>query len=198
MGLSKGSGTNDLNRVIAVADSIKGKGQLLVDSLGAYKLYEAVKIGRELDRLGNIGWWEDALMPDDTESYPKLSEALDIAICAGEELSNRFQFRDMFAAKSVDIINPDVCRAAGITEMKRIAVLADAHAVLWSPHVSTGTAPYVSASIHLAAATPNFVIMEGGNIFAGPFGNTLLKAAIRVESRICEGAGRSGTRSRVR
>jgi len=147
----------------------------LVDSLGAYKLYEAVKIGRELDRLGNIGWWEDALMPDDVSGYPKLADALDTAICAGEELSNRFQFRDMFAVKAVDIINPDVCRAAGITEMRRIAALADVNGVLWSPHVSTGTAPYVSASIHLAVATPNFVIMEGGNIFAGPFGNALLK-----------------------
>lgn len=59
----------------------------------------------------------------------------------------------MFAVKAVDIINPDVCRAAGITEMRRIAALADVNGVLWSPHVSTGTAPYVSAFIHLAAAT---------------------------------------------
>ena len=75
----------------------------------------------------------------------------------------------------MDIVNPDVCRAAGITEMRRIAVLADAHELLWAPHVSTGTAPYVSASIHLACATPNFLIMEGGDIFAGPLGNVLLK-----------------------
>ncbi len=175
MSLSKGAETNDLNRVLSVAETIRGKAQLLVDSLGGYKLYEAIKIGRELDRNGNIGWWEDALTPDDTESYPKLAEALDTAIVAGEELSNRFQFRDLFASKSVDIVNPDVCRAAGITEMRRIAILADAHGVLWSPHVSTGTAPYVSASIHLACATPNFLIMEGGNIFSGPLGNVLLQ-----------------------
>lgn len=174
MSLSKGPGTNDLNRVLTVAEAIKGKAQLLVDSLGGYKLYEAIKVGRELDKAG-VGWWEDPLTPDDNDSYPKLADALDTAICAGEELSNRFQFRDLFANKSVDIINPDVCRASGITEMKRIANLADAHGVLWSPHVSTGTAPYVSASIHLACATPNFLIMEGGNIFAGPLGNALLK-----------------------
>lgn len=174
MSLSKGQGTNDLNRVLEVAESIRGKGQLLVDSLGGYKLYEAVKVGRELDRAG-VGWWEDPLTPDDTESYPKLAEALDTPIVAGEELCNRFQFRDMFARKSVDIVNPDVCRAAGVTEMKRIAILADAHEIMWAPHVSTGTAPYVSASIHLACATPNFLIMEGGNIFAGPLGNVLLK-----------------------
>lgn len=174
MSLSKGQGTSDLGRVLAVADSVNGKAQLLVDSLGGYKLYEAIIVGRELDRAG-VGWWEDPLTPDDTESYPKLADALNTPIVAGEELCNRFQFRDLFAKKSVDIVNPDVCRAGGITEMRRIAILADVHELLWAPHVSTGTAPYVSASIHLACATPNFVIMEGGDIFAGPLGNVLLK-----------------------
>ncbi len=175
MGLSKGPGTRDLDRVTAVSEAIRGKGQLLVDSLGAYKLYEAVQIGRELDKLKNIGWWEDALMPEDVSGYPKLAEALDTAICVGEVLSNRFQFRDLFPVRAADIINPDVCRAGGITECRRIAVMADAYGILWSPHVSTGTAPYMAASVHLAVATSNFVIMEGGDKTAGPFGNVLLK-----------------------
>ena len=175
MGLSKGSGTNDIARVAAAAEAVKGKGQVLVDSLGAFKLYEAVQLGHELDRLGNIGWWEDALAPDDTEGYPKLAAAVDTAIVAGEEVCNRFQARDLLVSKSVDIMNPDVCRAGGITEMKRIATLADAHGVLWSPHISTGTALYVSASVNLAVATPNAVIMEGGSTLSGPLGNVLLR-----------------------
>lgn len=175
MGLSKGPGTNDVQRVAGVADAIKGKGQLLLDSLGAYKLYEAIKVGREIDRLSNIGWWEDALAPEDLSGYARLAEALDTAVCAGEEVSNRYQFRDLFASKSVDIINPDICRAGGISECRRIAILADAHGVLWSPHVSTGTALYMSASLHMAAATPNFVIMEGGSAHLGPLGNRLIK-----------------------
>lgn len=178
MGLSKGRGTNDIARVIAVADAIKGRGQVSVDSLGAYKLYEAIRIGRELDRIANIGWWEDPLMPDDLQSFPKLAEALDTPICAGEELCNRFQFRDLLMSKSADIINPDVCRAGGITEVRRIAAMADAHGVMWTPHISTGTALYVAASAHLAAATPNLIIMEGGRSLDGPLGNRLLQEPI--------------------
>ncbi len=178
IGLSKGAGTNDIARVAAIADAMKGKGQVLVDSLGAFKLYEAVKLGRELDRLGNVGWWEDPLMPDDLTSYPKLAEALDTAICAGEELCNRFQFADFLAAKSADIINPDVCRAGGITEVKRIATLADAHGVMWAPHISTGTALYVAASMHVAASTPNLVIAEGGRALQGALGNRLLEEPV--------------------
>ena len=55
--------------------------------------------------------------------------------------------------------------------------------MLWSPHISTGFPPYVAASIHLAVATPNAVIMEGGNIHEstdifGSRGNVLLKKPI--------------------
>lgn len=175
MGLGKGAGTRDMSRVAAAAEAVKGKGQLLLDSLGAFKLHEAIQLGRELDRMGTIGWWEDALMPEDTISYPKLADAMDTAIVAGETLSNRFQFRDLFLNKSVDIVNPDICRAGGITECRKIAILADAHSVLWSPHVSMGTAPYMSASIHMAVATPNCVIMEGGNKHETAMGNVLLK-----------------------
>lgn len=182
MGLGKGAGTRDMARVAAVAEAVKGKGQLLLDSLGAFKLHEAITLGRELDRMGSIGWWEDALMPEDTISYPKLADAMDTAIVAGETLSNRFQFRDLFLNKAVDIINPDICRAGGITECRKIAILADAHSVLWSPHVSMGTAPYMSASIHMAVATPNCVIMEGGNKHEGAMGNVLLKQPLEYHA----------------
>lgn len=180
MGLSKGPGTNDVARVAAAAEVFRGKGQVLVDSLGAYKLYEAVKVGRELDRIGNVGWWEDALLPDDIGSYPRLAEALETPLCAGEALCNRFQFRDLLQMKAIGIINPDICRAGGITETRRIAALADAHGVNWSPHVSTGTALYVAASLHLAAATPNLLISEGGRALAGPLGNRLLQQPVEA------------------
>jgi len=192
MGLSKGPGTASIDRVAAVSQAIRGKAQLFVDSLGAYKLHEAVIVGRALDSLGNIGWWEDALLPEDLTGYPKLTDALATPICAGEEVSNRFQFRDLFASRAVDIINPDVCRAAGITECKRIAVMADAHGILWSPHVSTGTALYFAASLHLAVSTPNCVIMEGGNLLGGPFGNTLLKEPLQYRPGHAEVPERPG------
>jgi L-alanine-DL-glutamate epimerase-like enolase superfamily enzyme len=174
MGLSKGA-TKNLDLVASVSTAIKGRGELLIDSLGAYKLSEAVLIGRELEKLGNIGWWEDPLGPEDISGYKQLADALDLAICAGEEVSNRFQIRDWLEQRSVDILNPDVCRAGGISETRRIAMMADAYGLLWSPHVSTGAGPYRAASIHLAAATPNCVTIEGGSSHEGPLGNRLLR-----------------------
>ena len=182
-GFSKGRDADDFDRIEKLSEAIGSKGQLLVDSLGAFKLHEAIGVGRKLDALDNIGWFEDALMPEDQASYSKLAEALDTAVCVGEMLANRFQFRDLFAAQGADVINPDVSRACGITECKRIADMADTFGILWSPHVSSGLPPYVAASIHLAVATPNAVIMEGGDIHkatdvAGSRGNVLLKEPI--------------------
>ncbi len=175
MSFGKGTTTRDLDRVKAVSQAIGAKGQLLLDSLGAFKLSEAQALGHQLDALGNIGWWEDPLLPEEVSGFAALAAQCTTPICAGEELSNRFQFRDYFAARACDIINPDLCRAGGITECRRIAAMADAEGILWSPHVSTGTALYMSASTQLAAATSNSVILEGGRAHEGPFGNVLLR-----------------------
>jgi D-galactarolactone cycloisomerase len=181
MGYRKGKGSEGIDRVTAVAEFMKSHGQVAVDSLGAFKLYEAVQAGRHFDRLGNIGWFEDALQADDQPAYPILAESLETPVCAGEMLNNRFQFRDLLSIRGADIVNPDVCRAGGITECQRIAALADAFNVTWSPHVSTGTVLYFSASLHLALATPNCVIMEGGRKLEGPLGNALTRTPLRIE-----------------
>jgi len=72
-------------------------------------------------------------MPEDYKGYVELSEALDTAICKGEVLSNRFQMRDMCAAKAVDISNVDICRAGGLTESKKMALIADLYGLMWTP-----------------------------------------------------------------
>lgn len=194
MALRKGPGSEDFARVTAVAEALKGSGQLLVDALGAFKLHEAILVGKELDTLGNIGWFEDALLPEEWTNYPVLAERLDTPLCAGEGLSNRFQFRDLLQARGVDIVNPDLGRAGGITECRRIAWLADTFGTLWAPHVSTGSAPYMSASVHLGLATPNAVMMEvyDGLKHEGPFGNVLLKEPLDMAPGVARAVDRPG------
>jgi D-galactarolactone cycloisomerase len=122
LGLSKGHGTRDLDRVAAASEAVQQKGQVLVDSLGGYKVSEALAVGRRLDAMGNIGWWEDPLMPEDVDGYAALTSRLDLPICLGEEISNRFQFRDMASRGAMNITNPDVCRSGGITESRPLTI----------------------------------------------------------------------------
>ena len=108
MALRQGPGTRRVREAAEIARAIAPKGQLAVDSLGAFTLAEAVRAGNELDRIGNIAWFEDPLLPDQMLQYPELARAVDTAICAGEMLSNRFQFRDILQVRGVDMINPDL------------------------------------------------------------------------------------------
>lgn len=177
LALRRGPESAEFEMVRQISAALAPNAQVAVDALGAFHLNEAVRMGRELDRIGNIAWFEDALLPDDLPKYPELARAVDTAICAGEMLSTRYQFRDLLINRGADIVNPDLGRAGGITECRRIAWVADVFGALWAPHVSTGTAPYMAASIHVAVSSPNCAMMEvyNGNKQDGPFGNRLLQ-----------------------
>ena len=98
------------------------------------------------------------------------------------------------------MVNPDLGRAGGITECRRIAWIADAFGALWAPHVSTGSAPYMAASIHMAVSSPNCAMMEvyNGNKQDGPFGNRLLKEPLDMGAGLRARAGTPRARCRFR
>ena len=115
----------------------------------------------------------------------RANDALDMAIAAGETECNRYQFRDRLAARAVDVLLPDICRAGGISEGKKIAHLADCYNTPWAAHVSMGTPVHIAAALHLAAATPNFLICECPT-HQNPLGNNLLRAPIVCEDGFFE------------
>jgi D-arabinonate dehydratase/D-galactarolactone cycloisomerase len=183
-GIKLAIGRRDLNEdlatVAAVAEVVNPTAQLLVDAHGAYDLGTAVKVGRHLERLG-CHWFEDPLVPEDHSGYAELSRALDIMVVAGETECNRFQFRDRLAARAVDAILPDICRAGGITEGQKIAILADAYQTTWAAHVSMGTMIHVVAALHLGAASANFLVCEFHPTLTH-LGNDLLVSPIEPHS----------------
>ena len=63
-------------------------------------------------------------------------------------------------AGGLHVLQPDVCRAGGVTETMRIAALADAFGAQATPHVSIGSAVHFAASLQCAAAIPNFALLE--------------------------------------
>jgi L-alanine-DL-glutamate epimerase-like enolase superfamily enzyme len=180
----------EVEEMAALADALADEAHLLVDAHGAYDAVTALKLGMELQSLG-VYWFEDPLMPEDHAGYKHLSDNLDMAVAAGETECNRFQFRDRLAARAVDIILPDVCRAGGISEGLKIARLADIYQTPWAAHVSMGTPIHIAAALHLAAATPNFLICECPT-HQNPIGNNLLRNPVICEDgyfHIPEGPG---------
>ena len=110
----------------------------------------------------------------------EIAKALRIPI-ATDSLTSRYETAEFIRAEGLDVVLPDVCRAGGLTECKRIAEMADGFGLAFAPHISIGSAIHFAASAHLATAMPNTITSEywfGDN----PLGNGILKEPLRLEN----------------
>ena len=188
--IGRGDIDSDLATVAAIAEAVRGRADLLVDAHGAYSAENALQVGRRLQELG-VYWLEDPLPPEDVAGYAHLTAALDLAVAAGENECTRWQFAERLARRAVDVILPDICRAGGISEGRRIATVASLHNTKWAAHVSMGSSVHVAAAAHLAAASANFLIFEFPST-PNPLGDDLLTAPLRPTDgvlRVPDGPG---------
>jgi len=152
MKIGLGNHRKDIARVEAVRKAVGDDIDIMVDANHSFTVPQAINIGRELERLG-VAWFEEPISPEDLEGYVEVSRALDIATAGGENEFTKYGFRRILAARAMDIVQPDVCAAGGITECKKIAALAQASAIACVPH-AWGTAIGLAATIHFLASLP--------------------------------------------
>ncbi|HEY6988090.1 MAG TPA: mandelate racemase/muconate lactonizing enzyme family protein [Bryobacteraceae bacterium] len=167
----------DLRSVRAVRDRLGPDFIIYTDAAGVYDRPQALRLGRELEELG-VGWLEMPIFPEDVEGYVELAKALDLPI-ALDSLTSRFEARELIRLGGIDIVQPDVCRAGGITECRRIAELADSFGLAFAPHISIGSAIHFAATAHMASAMPNTLTSEywiGDN----PIGDCILESPLRL------------------
>lgn len=107
----------------------------------------------------NPYWVEEPFMPDDIEAYAKLADTVETRIAAGEEDVTRWGFRDLIERARVDVVQPDVTRAGGISECLRIAQIAAMHDREIVTH-SWSTGIIKAASLHFLAAVPRSNLFE--------------------------------------
>ncbi len=170
--IGRGNIDADLEGVSAVCAAVGGKADVLVDAHGAYAADLALEVGRRLEAMG-VYWLEDALPPEDVPGYVRLAAVLDMLVVGGETECTRWQFQERLQAGAFDAILPDVCRAGGISEGRKIAEVARLHNRRWAAHVSMGSSVHVAAAAHLAAASPNFLVFEFPST-PNPLGDSLL------------------------
>lgn len=102
---------------------------------------------------------EEPVQPGDTEALRQITERAACPIAAGERLVGFKEFEPIFAAKALNIVQPDLNHTGGIWEGKRIAAAAEAAYMGVAPHNPNGPLAGVAA-LHFDIATPNFVIQE--------------------------------------
>ncbi len=105
------------------------------------------------------GWFEEPLPFENADAMIALQKLLRTPIATGERLLNRFEFRRLIEQGGCRIIQPDIMHGGGFTELRKIAALADTYYIPVAPHNPGGPICTV-ASMHLAAAVPNFFILE--------------------------------------
>jgi L-alanine-DL-glutamate epimerase-like enolase superfamily enzyme len=138
----------DLHRVQVARDAIGRKTELFVDANGAYSRKQALAFAEEFAKLG-VSWFEEAVSSDDLEGLRLIRDrapaGMDIA--AGEYGYDLPYFRRMLEAGSVDCLQADATRCAGISEFMRVATLCQSRSMPLSAH----TAPSIHAHACCAA-----------------------------------------------
>ncbi len=125
---------------------------LMIDANHAYDTVAAIELGRRVAAL-DIGWFEEPVLPEDLAAYRAVKAALPMPIAGGECEFTRLGFRDMFATRALDVVQPDICAAGGISECKKIADMAASFGIRYNPHV-WGTGIGIAASLQLIATLP--------------------------------------------
>ncbi len=160
----------------AVGDNV----DLMFDAHG--DLYPSVssQLARELEDL-HLLWIEEPALPENVDAMKKVKEKTSVPIATGERLFTIWGFREVLEKGIADVIQPDVVHAGGISQLKKIAAMAEAYYVALAPHnplspVST------AACLHLDAAIPNFLIQE--MVYGNPKRSSLVTESLE---RVADG-----------
>jgi L-rhamnonate dehydratase len=175
-GLGKGL-RRDVELVAAAREAAGAGVELMIDIGHAYDLKTALQAAREFTQLG-IFWMEEPLPPDDLDGYRRLCDSTSLRIAAGESEAGRRSFRRLISHARLDIIQPDISRAGGLTETKKIAYMAHDANRPCVPHAFKSDI-LLSATLHLLAAIPNSLFLEYA-VSESPLRRDLVKNPLRV------------------
>ena len=120
---------------------------------------DAIVLGRALEPF-HLLFVEDPVAPENIEGLARVQDAVAIPIAAGERSATIWGWRAMIERELVDVIQPDTGRAGGISQMKKLAGMAEAHHIMLAPHSGSLGPVAEFAALHLLAAIPNTLMLE--------------------------------------
>jgi D-galactarolactone cycloisomerase len=158
VGLQDKSVDDSAARVREVRETLGPDIGLMVDAHGTWSVRQAQRFARKVEDC-DLAWLEEPVSPENIPGQAEVRASTDIPIASGESEQTRFAFRDLIDARAVDVCQPDLAIAGGITETVRIAALAASHELTVAPHL-WGGAMLFAAGLHLCLATPCATTVE--------------------------------------
>lgn len=119
---------------------------------------EAASFCQRLPR-GTLDFLEEPIRDESPEAYAMLRQMVDVPFAIGEEFASKWQFLPYIERGLTNFVRVDVCNVGGLTESMKVAGWAEAHYIDLMPHNPLGPI-CTAATVHLAAAVPNFAWME--------------------------------------
>jgi galactonate dehydratase len=142
----------------AIRDAIGPNVDLIVDCHGRFGPADAIKLCSALEDL-RLLFFEEPCPPENVEALALVSRAVKTPVATGERLLGRHGFWPVLQQNAVAVVQPDVTNTGGIAETKKIAAMAEVGYMSVAPHNPNGPLALIQ-SAHVAAAVPNFLILE--------------------------------------
>ena len=166
-----------VERIAAIRAAIGPRIELLIDAHGMYNVPTAIRLATRLAPY-NITWFEEPVPVESIDALAQVRDQVPVRICIGERLHTRFDFVPVFQRRVADFIMPDVTWTGGITELKKIANMAEAHYIPIAPHDASGPIN-IMAGAHVSMTVPNLYRLEARRI-AFDFYNAFLDEPLVV------------------
>ena len=147
-----------LERVASIRESVGKYFGIAIDFHGRVHRPMAKVLAKKLEEF-NPMFIEEPVLSENMESFADVARACNIPIATGERLFSRWDFKRLLNTGAIDIIQPDLSHAGGITEVKKIASMAEAYDVALAPHCPLGPIA-LSACLQVDATCHNAVIQE--------------------------------------
>lgn len=172
----------DVDRTVAfvraIREAVGSRADLLVGTHGQFTASGARRIARAIAPFDPL-WFEEPVPPDDVGAMAQVAAASPVPIATGERLTTKYEFARLLEARAAAIVQPNLARAGGILEGKKIAALAESFGAQLAPHCYNGPIG-LAANVQLATCTPNFLVIESIGDERG-FHADLLRSPLRVE-----------------
>ncbi|GEL77748.1 galactonate dehydratase [Tenuibacillus multivorans] len=147
-----------IERVAAVRDAVGPNVGIGIDFHGRVHKPMAKILAKELEPY-RLMFIEEPVLPENNEALREIASLTAIPIATGERMYSRWDFKSLLEDGYVDIIQPDLSHAGGITEVKKIASMAEAYDVGLAPHCPLGPIA-LAACLQVDATSHNAFIQE--------------------------------------
>ena len=135
---------------------------LAVDHFGHIGVESCIRLGKALDPF-SLAWYEDMIPWQFADEWLRLAQAVDTPVCTGEDIYLKEDFLPLFERRAIAVAHPDLASSGGILETKKIGDLAQEHGIAMALHMAMSPIAAL-ASVHCAAATENFMVLENHSV----------------------------------